>query len=488
LAPRPGGHLLTDSATPSLWKLAIEDDEGQQTSLELAQGEYSVGRAESCGIRLNERNISRAHCTLRRVGDGWQLQDDDSYNGTFINGQRVVDTQPLSLNDIIQLGDYRLELLDAALAMEGAATSRRRPNRLVMVIGPTPGKEFSLDGERRTAGRAEEADVSIDHASVSRLHCELINLGGGRWEVVDKDSSNGMRVNGMTLRRGIIEPGDALELGDVRLKFVKAGKFFRPASSASGIPIAHSLIPGATSMVPPPERPAARRLLMGGALVALVALVGYLLIPTKPGETAPAEQPVVESESEARGNLANAVKFAEDDLDLAHKVLQRIPPDSPVRSDPSFREIEDRWAQSQIAKALDSDDRDEATGLLNEVADADTVSTERRYQAIDILKDMGVTELPTVPLPRPPRVGKTRPKAPAAPEDIYEDDDGSPSKPSKPTPSSEDVYDDPAPKPATNPFNSIAPGSPPPPASDVYEAPPPPPPPRRPVVSDDPYD
>ena len=69
-----------------------------------------------------------------------------------------------------------------------------------------------------------DASISVNHNSVSRLHCEVHALGDGRYEIVDKASSNGVRVNGVELRRSIIEAGDVIELGDVRFKFVGAGK------------------------------------------------------------------------------------------------------------------------------------------------------------------------------------------------------------------------------------------------------------------------
>src|SRR5207237_256730 len=105
------------------------------------------------------------------------------------------------------------------------------PNRLGMLAGPPPGAEFPLGRERMTIGRAEDASISINHNSVSRLHCEVHALGDGRFEIVDKGSSNGVRVNGAELRRGIVEPGDVIELGDVRFKFIGAGQIFRPTES-----------------------------------------------------------------------------------------------------------------------------------------------------------------------------------------------------------------------------------------------------------------
>src|SRR4029079_2936240 len=90
-----------------------------------------------------------------------------------------------------------------------------------------------LDRDRLSVGRAEDASVSVNHNSVSRFHCEIHALGEARFEIGDKGSSNGVRVNGADLRRGIIEAGDIIELGDVRFKFVGAGQVFVPGVTES---------------------------------------------------------------------------------------------------------------------------------------------------------------------------------------------------------------------------------------------------------------
>src|SRR5262245_1517790 len=102
-----------------------------------------------------------------------------------------------------------------------------------MLVGPTPGVEYPLDRDRMTIGRAEDASISVNHNSVSRLHCEVHALGDGRFEIVDKGSSNGVRVNAAELKRSIIEAGDIIELGDVRFKFVGAGQIFVPGPNES---------------------------------------------------------------------------------------------------------------------------------------------------------------------------------------------------------------------------------------------------------------
>src|SRR6185369_2883123 len=98
-----------------MWKLTIEDDEGKQTGLPLAHDEYGLGRAEANAIRLTDRNVSRTHALLAKEGQDWSVKDQDSYNGTYVNGVRVMGEQPLRHGDLIQLGDYRLELIDESL-------------------------------------------------------------------------------------------------------------------------------------------------------------------------------------------------------------------------------------------------------------------------------------------------------------------------------------------------------------------------------------
>src|SRR5262245_54058971 len=129
-----------------MWKLTIEDDEGKQTSLPLAHEEYALGRAEENAIRLTDRNVSRKQAILHKNGQAWRVGDLSSYNGTYVNGVRVAGEQIVSSGDVVQLGDYRLELLDEATLggavdpsaglTPGTLPVHHRPDRLVMVVGP----------------------------------------------------------------------------------------------------------------------------------------------------------------------------------------------------------------------------------------------------------------------------------------------------------------------------------------------------------------
>lgn len=397
-----------------MWKLTIEDDEGKQTALPLAHEEYPLGRGESNAIRLTDRNISRSHAVLKKNGQGWFLKDLQSYNGTYVNGVRVVGEQVVHSGDLVQIGDYRLELQDESASQLNAANANapthippihQRPNRLVVVVGPTPGAEFPLDKEHFTIGRSEEATISINHSSVSRVHAELLALGNGRFEIVDKASANGIRINGVELKRGILEAGDALELGDVRLRFVGAGKIFRAGVDQSQI-APGPFDPNAPSV----QTPGSGRRAMGlgtligiGVVVALV-LIGAVLMIVRPGQATPDDadpkHPGIQmSDDAAKKQLDEArEKLGGKDYEGAHKKVLDIPENSPVHEDPAFKEIEAAWADWMFERVAKDPDNAEKKKLLKEIHTTSSVDAERRKKAADKVAEIEALE-PPPPVP-----------------------------------------------------------------------------------------
>jgi pSer/pThr/pTyr-binding forkhead associated (FHA) protein len=403
-----------------MWKLTIEDDEGKQTSLPLAHDEYGLGRAEANAIRLTDRNISRKHAVLKKTGQGWSLRDLQSYNGTYINGTRVGNDSPVQSGDVVQLGDYRLELVDETQAAAVAAETgvpvaaptlhpvHQRPNRLVVVVGPTPGAEFPLDTEHFTIGRSEEATISINHSSVSRVHAELFALGSGRFEIVDKGSANGIRINGVELKRGILEAGDALELGDVRLRFVGAGKIFRAGADQSqqltAVGTFESVAPSVrapAAPMPPPTGVGLGKLIGIGAGVGVLIVVAFLLVSKTgtPNTTDNSSHPVgVAPPSEQQRILKEATaKLAAKDVEGAHKMIVDLP--EAAHDDPAFKAIEAEWAKQlfqQVDAAATTPDK---RAILNRIATTPTVDEESRKKAASMIQQLDAVE-PPVPQPQ----------------------------------------------------------------------------------------
>ncbi|MDP8998686.1 MAG: FHA domain-containing protein, partial [Myxococcota bacterium] len=357
-----------------------------------------------------ERNVSREHARLlRRNGPGhgerptFVLQDLTSYNGIFVNGLRVTHEQDLAHGDLVQIGDYRIVLQDETLVdaqvptssdpkqtvptapVARAAALLDRPNRLVMLFGPSPGGEFPLDRERLSIGRAEDATISVNHNSVSRLHCEVHALGDGRFEIVDKGSSNGVRVNSSELRRGIIEPGDVIELGDVRFKFVGAGQIFR-ATESQQLPAmtdraAKNAVLGSRG---------ANALPFAAFLVVVVAGAAGVWAYTRTSVDPPPPPATMASSPDRVAFDQARTLFGTGDYEGAHNALAAVAVTSPLRLSQTFKDIENKWADDLLARADRETDTGAKRGLYQRVAQAMTVESSRRKLGADKLQGLDV--------------------------------------------------------------------------------------------------
>ena len=408
-----------------MWKLVIEDDEGKRTLVPLTRDQYSVGRKEGNTIRLTERNVSREHARLfKKSANGAPappdrptivLEDLTSYNGVFVNGLRITHAQDLSHGDLVQIGDYRIVLQDEMVAdadagvpstdtkvtlpqgvPSRAAMLMDRPNRLVMLAGPTPGTEFPLLHERMTVGRAEDASVSINHNSVSRLHCEVHALGDGRFEIVDKGSSNGVRVNGAELRRGIVEPGDVIELGDVKFKFIGAGQIFRPTESQQ----LAVLNDRAASDVARGRRGATALPLAIFGVVVLAGAAGAWVYTRPHASAAVAPMSAAAAASPDQRVLVEAQKLCEGgDCEGAHEKLATLGDGSPVRSSQDFKDLENRWADQQLARGDGEQDVAKKRPIYQSVSQEMSVDAARRKAAADKLQMLDAVAVATTPVP-----------------------------------------------------------------------------------------
>jgi len=88
--------------------LTIVEGEGKGSTFELKDDEITIGRASSNMIVLKEAKVSRHHAVIKRLGDGFLIQDMRSSNGVYVNNERVSECT-LSDGDIIRIGDFVLK-------------------------------------------------------------------------------------------------------------------------------------------------------------------------------------------------------------------------------------------------------------------------------------------------------------------------------------------------------------------------------------------
>ncbi|MEO7036362.1 MAG: FHA domain-containing protein [Polyangiaceae bacterium] len=424
-----------------MWKLTIEDDQASKTVVHLVREDYTIGRAEENTVRLTERNISRRHARLSKPGERWMLLDLTSYNGCYVNGQRVNERHEIVHGDLVQLGDYRLQVLDdsivepatfdKAVTMPAAPRSQGllgQPDRLVMVVGPSVGAEYPLlQDQPLVMGRGEECGVPINHPSVSRVHAEVKPLGDGRYEIVDRESANGVRVNGVELPRTLLDARDVIELGDVILKFIPAGDIYVPGTEESQQAAALALGDGSLSNYTYPSSGLSKLphnvklAAIGGGVAILVAL--GVVIATRGGTAEPELAGAGEPSDSAMHTLADAKALLDKgDIDGAERKAAEVPEASNARKTPEYRQIQDAWADALFAKAAATSDPAQKRAFLDQIARATTVDSIRRKRAANEVvggggQSVDISDLPSapkvVPAPHPSPSGSNS-DAPAA--------------------------------------------------------------------------
>jgi FHA domain len=84
---------------------------------------------------------------------------------------------------------------------------------------------FKPGGKRLNVGRASDNELTLNDASVSKIHAALLMTGEGSLLVADTGSTNGTYLNGRRIAYGesrVIEEGDVIGFGDVEVRLRKS--------------------------------------------------------------------------------------------------------------------------------------------------------------------------------------------------------------------------------------------------------------------------
>src|SRR3954464_14768980 len=103
--------------------------------------------------------------------------------------------------------------------------------QLVIVRGRSASATIRLAGGATPVGRHDDCQLRIKSSQVSRKHCELFEKKG-LLLIKDLGSANGTYVNGKRVQgQLVLEPGDELTIGGIKLKVAKIGEAPPPPPS-----------------------------------------------------------------------------------------------------------------------------------------------------------------------------------------------------------------------------------------------------------------
>ena len=90
---------------------------GDESKFELVSGETTIGRHPDCGIVVDAGAVSRMHAKVINDGSGHYLEDMQSRNGTFLNGQLISGSAMLKEGDRIRISDIEF-IFDSGVESE----------------------------------------------------------------------------------------------------------------------------------------------------------------------------------------------------------------------------------------------------------------------------------------------------------------------------------------------------------------------------------
>jgi pSer/pThr/pTyr-binding forkhead associated (FHA) protein len=193
-----------------------------------------LGRQSDCDIILDDDRASRYHLFLTWDHDKGYARDNQSTNGTVINGQACQGPVVLHHGDIIEVAgsEFRFTYTEATglatleaqptekFALLGVPAPEARPQvqaRLTALTGPEPGRSWPIIAGVISIGRGGDNLVVLPHASVSRHHAQIVVQPAGLY-FQDIGSSNGASVNGeAVVAPRLLRDGDHIQIGDILL-------------------------------------------------------------------------------------------------------------------------------------------------------------------------------------------------------------------------------------------------------------------------------
>ena len=204
-----------------MFTLIIEDKYGaivDEYSFE--DGEFVIGRSQSCDIVLAADNVSRRHARLFTVEGRCYIEDLKAANGLWLNGKRIYNVTELPRSAQVRIGDFFLHI-------EGAAFDRPMGAAPWGRLTPTPGSQghpTELTRPTTLIGRGKDCTVVVNDPSVSRIHAKITHEPDGRIIVEDLRSSNGVYVNERRVDVHELRNGDRVRFGTVGFRLQVEGE------------------------------------------------------------------------------------------------------------------------------------------------------------------------------------------------------------------------------------------------------------------------
>ena len=231
---------LHPSETPRTIELCITSRlTGESEVLRIDTATASIGRGSQCDIRLMHPDVSRRHACIQVLEAGLLCYDLGSRTGVLWGGRR----RPvgwITTGQAALIGPFEIRLATEEDEIGGGSSGSGLSRREIALLGPpvvavpgleTMGFEVSADSSSAPAlfvplrssvtllGRGPQCEMRLEDDRISRVHSSVMAASDGVW-LMDLAGRGGVRINGSRVNHARLEPGDEIEVGRHRLRFV----------------------------------------------------------------------------------------------------------------------------------------------------------------------------------------------------------------------------------------------------------------------------
>ena len=91
-------------------KLVVTEGDKAGVEIALSGRQLTIGRAGDSDLIVDDEYASTHHAKLVFINGDWLIQDLDSTNGTFLDGQKVGTPMTVSMNTQVRVGQTTFEL------------------------------------------------------------------------------------------------------------------------------------------------------------------------------------------------------------------------------------------------------------------------------------------------------------------------------------------------------------------------------------------
>ena len=223
-------------------KLIVSKDAQEIKQIHLERTVLTIGRKHINDLHLDEASVSGTHAKILTVGNDSFIEDLQSTNGTFVNGNKI-EKSPLKDQDLVKIGNFELKYLsdiasvdddmEKTVILQAGSVTMEDPEKKAPSPAPAatsaPAPSASDDGEAKltvvdgpSKGKFLTLSKIITRVKGPKGQSTMVSKKEDGYYLLNTLSEDlAPAVNGTVVGVGStkLNDGDIIAMGDSQLRF-----------------------------------------------------------------------------------------------------------------------------------------------------------------------------------------------------------------------------------------------------------------------------